>query len=107
MTDNDAEKALDYIKNNAHQYAKAKAERTYLEQFLKSKKAILMASSQATTSAGQERDAYAHQDYIDLLEALKTAVETEETLKWKLTAAEIQIDIYRTQESSKRAMVKF
>ena len=35
-------KAIDYIVANAPKYAKAKAERIYLEEFRKTKKALLM-----------------------------------------------------------------
>ena len=46
----DPHKAVDYILSNAGRYAKAKAERVYLEEFRKSKKALLMAQSDAKTA---------------------------------------------------------
>jgi len=106
ITDTQAEDALEYIKRHASEFAKAKAERSYLESFLKSKKALLMKECSDSPVNAQEREAYAHPEYISLLEGLKQAVELEESLKWKISAAEIQIDIWRTQESTKRAMVK-
>ena len=36
------------------------------------------------------------------LEDLKKAVQDEEALRWKMKAAEVRIDLYRTQESSRR-----
>ena len=35
-------KAVDYILNNSGKYAKAKSQRVYLEEFRKTKKALLM-----------------------------------------------------------------
>jgi hypothetical protein len=95
-------KAADFIRENAPKYAQAKAQRVYLEQFRKSKKAILMGESQGRTSAAKEMDAYAHPDYIALLEGLRVAVEAEETLKWQLTAAEAKIEIWRTESANNR-----
>lgn len=96
-----AEKASDYIRDHAAQYAKAKAERIYLEQFRKSKRAILIQQSKGTV---QERDsyAYAHDDYIQILEGLKVAVEREEEIRWKIEAAKVKIELFRTQEASNR-----
>ena len=40
MTDEDAMKCIDYIRDNAPKYAEAKGQTTYLENYLKSKKAL-------------------------------------------------------------------
>jgi hypothetical protein len=56
--------------------------------------------------AGQERDAYARQEYRDLLDGLKTAVEVEETLKWKMTAAQLRVEIWRTLQANNRLIDK-
>jgi len=95
-------KAAEFIRDNAPKFAKAKSERVYLEQFRKSKKALLMAESPATTAAAKEIYAYAHPDYIQLLEGLREAVEMEETLKWQITAAEAKIEVWRTQSANER-----
>ena len=62
-------------------YSQAKANRVHLEAFRKSKKAILMSDyakdNPKASIAEQEREAYAHKDYIDLLDGLKVAVEDE------------------------------
>ena len=100
----DPHKAVDYILSNAGRYAKAKAERVYLEEFRKSKKALLMAQSEAKTSAEREQWAYGHGDYLKLLDGIRTAIEIEEGLKWGLEAARIRVDIWRSQEASNRTM---
>jgi len=102
ITDAHIEKALDFIREHAAALAKAKAERIYLEQFRKSMKAILI--SQAPEGRVQDREsyAYAHDEYLELLEALKTAVAQEEELKWMMTAAEAKVEVWRTQQANNR-----
>ena len=95
-------KAVEYIMKHSSEFAKAKAERVYIENFLRSKKSILMASAKATTISGAEAEAYAHPDYIGLLDGLKQAVETEENIKWMLTAAQLKVEIWRTQQANDR-----
>jgi hypothetical protein len=58
------------------------------------------------TMAGQERDAYARSEYRELLEGLKAAVEVEESLKWKMTAAQLRVDIWRTNQANNRFIEK-
>ena len=101
ITDETAEKANDFIRDNADKYAKAKAERIYLEEFRKTQKALLIQESKGTV---QEREsyAYAHEKYQELLEGLRDAVEMEETLRWEMVAAQTKIEIWRTQQANSR-----
>jgi hypothetical protein len=102
----DPHKAVDFIRDNAELYAKAKAERIYTEEFRKSLKAILMKKSGENAVNAQEREAYAHPEYRALLDGLKDAVIIEETLRWKMIAAEARIEVIRTQEATKRMEYK-
>jgi hypothetical protein len=106
MRDTDPHEAVDFIFQNSRLFAKAKSERVYLEEFRKSKKSLLMAQSADQTIGGQERDAYKHPEYLQLLEGLKIAVENEEKLKWQLIAAQARIDLFRTIEASNRGIDK-
>lgn len=99
----DPNKAIDFIFENGKKFAKAKADRIYLEEYRKSLKAILMKRSMETAIGAQEREAYAHEEYRQLLEGLKVAVEAEEELRWALVAAQARVEVWRSQESSKRA----
>jgi hypothetical protein len=99
----DPHKAVDFLIDAAPQHAQAKATRVYLESFLKSKKAILMKKHVDLALGAQEREALADPEYIALLDALRGAVEEEETIKWKMTAAQTRVDVWRSQESSARA----
>jgi hypothetical protein len=98
----DPHKAIDFIFDNAPKLAQAKADRIYLEEFRKSKKAMLMQQSGQTVVSAQERDAYAHPEYIELLRGLQAAVEQEETIRWSLIAAQARLEIWRSQEATNR-----
>ena len=106
MDDQALERALNFIRDKAKLYATAKANRVYLMEFRKSKKAILMRNAEIAghkTGAAQEREAYADQEYLDLLEGIKAAVEQEELYRYQIKAAELKIDVWRTKESSRRS----
>lgn len=102
MNERDPNDAVDYILANAKKFAKAKAERIYIEEYRKSLKAILMKRSMENAIGAQEREAYAHQEYQELLVGLKEATEVEEKLKWDLVAAQARIDIWRTEQANNR-----
>lgn len=107
--DIDPNDAIEYIFKHGKKFAKAKSERTYLEEYRKSLKALLMQQAQVDghqTAAAQEREAYADERYQDLLKGLKAAVEAEEEVRWGLVAAQARIDVWRSQESSKRQEIK-
>lgn len=96
---------LDFIRDNAPAYAQAKAQRIYLEEFRKTKKALCMRAAEskgATAISAQERDAYADSEYLKLLDGLREAVEQEETLRWLIVAAQAKIEVWRTINANKR-----
>jgi len=101
--DRDPHKAVDYILLNGKRFAKAKAERCYIEEYRKSLKAILMKRSMESAIGAQEREAYAHPEYVQLLDGLKEAVLIEERLKWDITAATLRVEIWRTEQANNRA----
>jgi len=89
------------------EYAKAKGDRIYLSEFRKSKKAILMKEAEASDSSmaanKQERDAYAHPEYIELLKGLQAATEIEAEKKNELDIIERQFEAWRAKEATRRA----
>jgi len=100
------EHALVFIRDIAAKYAKAKSDRVYLEQFRKSKKAMLIVEAEAKgLKTVQEREsyAYAHPDYIGLLEGLKVAVELEEKYKFQIVSAQARVEVWRTHQANNRA----
>ncbi len=104
ISDKQVEAALDFIKHKSVEYAQAKADRRYLEEHRKSLKAKLFMEAPDGTVADREAWAYAHDDYEVNLVGLKAAVSIEEELRWKLEAAKIQTEIYRTQSANNRGM---
>jgi hypothetical protein len=102
-------RSLDFIRDNAPAYARAKSERIYLEEFRKSKKAMLMREAEIAghkSAVAQEREAYASPDYLAVLEGLKAAVEQEEALRWLIVGAQAKIEAWRTIEANKRSEAK-
>ena len=99
----DPNKAVDYIIANAGKYAQAKAQRVYLEHFRSSKKALLMGQCVEKAVNAREQYAYSHPEYVALLDGLKAAVEVEESLRWAQTAAQLRVEIWRSQEASNRS----
>lgn len=96
--------AIDFMIKNAKAYAQAKANVTYLEQFRKSKKALLFANAIGNTIADKEAFAYSHPEYLKMLNGLKKAVEEAERLRWMLVAAQARVDVWRSQEASNRGI---
>lgn len=105
----DPELAAETIREKAHEFGKAKGDRVYLEEFRRSKKAMLMKDCLAMgveAANAQEREALADPEYVSLLKGLAVAVENEETLKWQLEAARLEIEIWRTRQANERAVVR-
>jgi len=98
----DPHAAVDYILANAGKFAKAKSTRVYLEEFRKSKKAILMAQSTDKAANAREQYAYSHDEYLALLAGYRESVEVEEKLRWDLIAAQARVEIWRTEQANNR-----
>jgi hypothetical protein len=103
---NEPIKAIQYLIDTAPLYAKAKADRMFLEEFRKSRKAQLASQAGTEVLGKQETFAYAHPEYIQILEGIREAVEKEETYRWMMTAAQAKIEVWRTQQYSARLEVK-
>jgi hypothetical protein len=99
------ELAAETIREKATAYGEAKAQRVYLEEFRKSKKALLMKEAMKggiEAANAQEREAYADAAYLQVLKGLALAIEQEETLRWEIEAARLDIEIWRTREATNR-----
>jgi hypothetical protein len=103
ISDDDIEKAVDYLRSSAREAAQARAEALYLEGHLKALKASLKVRSKAGSNAAQEDEALASDDYRTALEGYKVAVEMDAFHKFKREAAVAMIDAWRTQQSNLRA----
>ena len=99
------QKAINFMIETAPKFAQAKADRVFIENYLRTVKSRLM-NEEAGTLGNKEAYAYAHPDYIAQLEALKVATEEEERLKYLLLAAQARIEVFKTQEYTKRQELK-
>ena len=102
-----SEQTFHELRQKAAQYAQAEAERTHLSEFRKSKKAILMKQAEVEkpglSAAAQEREAYAHPEYIELLDGLRYATEVALKLKFEMQVVQMQFETWRTKQSTRRA----
>ena len=106
MSDNHPHKAIQFLIDTAPLYSRAKASRMFLDEFRKSRKAQLMAQAGTEVLGKQETFAYAHPEYIQILEGIKEAVELEERYRWLMTAAQARIEVWRTEQYSARMEMK-
>lgn len=105
MSDSKTEARLAELRDTSAQFAKAFADRVYLEEFRKSKLAILMKEAEAngfTTAAAQDREARAHPQYLELLDGLRQATELSERLRWNLEVAKLGVALYQTRKATER-----
>ena len=103
LEDIDIFHTLEYIKNTAQKYAKAKSERVYYEGYGKVLKARIMSEDKSQPVNAQERNAYAHPEYLEYIENLKTAIAVEEEYRWKLIAAQALVEVWRSLSANQRA----
>jgi hypothetical protein len=103
--ENPAHLAINFILTNASKYGEAKATRVQLEEYRKSKKAMLASEEEGSLGA-KEMYAYAHADYVALLFQIKEAIAMEEELRWKLEAAKLRVEVWKTEEYTKRVEMK-
>ena len=101
ITDQMAEKALDYIKDNAKAYAVAKSQSVQLDHYRKIVRSKLFRDAAGTVA---EREAWAecHHEYKAAVDAMTAAIEEEARLKWMLVAAQEQLNVYRTMSANER-----
>lgn len=106
ISDEEIDRALDWLVKNADRAAMARANRIYIEESLKPVKATLMKESGQESIGAQEREAYADPRYLELIQGLKQAVEEDERFRWLQKAAEAKIEAYRTMQANQRAQGK-
>jgi hypothetical protein len=101
MTDEEAMKCIDYIRDNAPKFAEAESDVVYIENYLKSLKSELMTEETGTLGA-KEAFAYSHPRYIEQLQGLKVAVAIKTEIKWRMEAAKLKFEFWKTQQFNNR-----
>jgi len=104
ITDDEIDKALDYLRDNARDAAQARAERIYVEEYRKTLKAQLMKEHGQMSAVLQEREAYSDPRYEQHLDAIREAVRLDEFHRFMRIAAEAKIEAWRTASSNERAI---
>jgi hypothetical protein len=103
ISDEDVEKALDYLRDSSGKAAKARAEKLYLDEFCKPLKSLIMRENMSETLGAQEARALADPRYKQHLEALRDAAEACDYLIFMREAALAKMDAWRTMRASERA----
>jgi len=101
--------AIQFLYSNAKPFGIAKGQRVGIENTLRHKKALLMRKASLsgfTTTAAQEREAYADLEYFQLIEGLEAATIIEETLLWQMKAAQMRIEVWKTESYVNRQVEK-
>ena len=102
ITDDEVEKAVDYLRDTAPKIGKAKAEANYMDDYTKVVKSQIMREHAGESLGAQEREAYSDPKYKQHLEAKKEADERYEYLRWMMEAADAKIRAWQTQSSNNR-----
>ena len=106
ITDQDIEKALEWLAGNGRNSSKARAEREYLDEYKSVLKGQIMREHSNESLGAQEALAKSDPRYKTHLEAWKEAVERDEYYRWMRVSAEAKIEAWRTQSSNERALSK-
>ncbi len=104
ISDNEVDRALDYLRDNAETMGKAKAEAFRSEHMLKHIKAIAMKLSGEPAVSAQEREAFASEQYVTAIDTAARAAGEFERLRALREAAALKIEAWRTASSNYRSM---
>jgi len=102
ITDDEIEKAVDYLRDNAAKLAKAKAASIYLDDYSKVVKSQIMRENDNKSLGAQEAIAYSDSRYDQHLKAKQIADEEFEYLRWMMEAAQAKISVFQTQSANNR-----
>lgn len=102
IPDDDIHKALDYLRDTAKPAAQARADREYLDKFMKSKLAMLASGLNEGSEALRDREARKHPEYLEVLDGYKEAVRRDEEMRFLRDAAHAKIEAWRTFSSNSR-----
>lgn len=101
ITDEQAEKCLDFIRDHADKYAISKSQTRQLDHWRKIKRSEVFLRAEGTVA---ERQAIAEtsDDYKEAVEALAESEAEEHRLKWLLIGAQEKIQVWRTMSANER-----
>lgn len=106
ISDEQIESALAYLARNVEPAAEARANKIFMVEGRKVKKAQLMGKCNEQAVGAQERYAYSHPDYLAHLEEMKAAIYEDAKHEFRRDAYNATIEAYRTQQANIRAATK-
>jgi hypothetical protein len=102
ISDDEIERCVSYLRDSAREAAQARAEREYLDKFMKSKLAMLASGLNEGSEALRDREARKHPEYLKVLDGYKEAVRRDEEMRFLRDAAHAKIEAWRTFSSNTR-----
>jgi vacuolar-type H+-ATPase subunit E/Vma4 len=96
ISDDEAEAAVNFMRDNARKAAQATANRKYLEEYRRVVKAQLMKEHDTLPLGAQEREAYNEPRFTQHLKNEQTAIEEDEYMTWMMKAADAKISAWQT-----------
>ena len=103
ISEQDIDRALSYLRDNSEKDAQARAERLYMEQWIKTVLAQEQAKVKAASVAAAEIGARVSDPFIAALDGYKQAIFEDEKRRFLRAAAETRIEAWRTMCSNQRA----
>jgi hypothetical protein len=100
-----AEKAVDYLRDTAKEYGQQCGRKAYAVSNLRRVKALQMLEAPPGSVADREAHAYASDAYKAAMEAEQNAVADQETTRAMRDAAEFTFELWRSQNSTRRASI--
>lgn len=102
MTQEEAEKATQFLVESAYPHGQSVALARLASNKLRHVKALAMKASGEKSAAAQEREAYASQEYRDALEEEFEATLEAEKSKAAREAAQVKVDLWRSISARQR-----
>jgi hypothetical protein len=105
ITEEDIDKALAYLRDTAAGTAQARANRLYMEQWIKTVKAeqVVKAMAAGNGAAASEAIAMDTHEYRECLNGYREAVELDEKNRFLREAATTKIMAWQTMSANERA----
>lgn len=101
IADDDAERASEYLRDNAKRYGQMKGRMEYASGNLRRVKSLVMLDLEGGLG-DRETKAYASDKYAEALQEHREAVEEYETERALREAAVYRIDVWRSQNAARR-----
>lgn len=101
IEDEDAERASEYLRDNAKRYGQLKGRMEYASDNLRRVKSLVMLGIEGGLG-DRETKAYASPDYLEAMQERKAAIEEYETERAMRDAAVYRIEVWRSQNAARR-----